>query len=274
MYSTVTFCAATLHGQYDFERSESSFYNVSEAVCIVIFTLEVWARMWSTPDLKRYLTKPMNLLDIVAVLPFYVELCMTAARSDDGVAGMSVIRVLRLVRVLRLLRASRASVDIFAETMSKSLRPLNMLSRSSSSRWPCAGRSSFLSNEGVERGHDVLGATDRVRLRRSRRRGGWGTESRVGTDVFRRVRRRVRTRERRDGRTPPAVFTCRFPFERGDDCVTVYAQSLFDSIVASFWWSWVTMSTVGYGDVTPRTVFGKAFGMLVMFLGIRLSRCR
>ena len=53
----------------------------------------------------------------------------------------------------------------------------------------------------VERGHDVLGAADRVRLRRSRRRGGWGTESRVGTDVFRRVRRRVRTRERRDGRT-------------------------------------------------------------------------
>ena len=104
--------------------------------------------MWSTPDLKRYLTKPMNLLDIVAVLPFYVELCMTAARSDDEVPGMSVIRVLRLVRVLRLLRASRASVDIFAETMSKSLRPLNMLLALVVIALVVCGSPSFSSNEG------------------------------------------------------------------------------------------------------------------------------
>ena len=268
VYSTVTFCAATLHGQYDFERSESSFYNVSEAVCIVIFTLEVWARMWSTPDLKRYLTKPMNLLDIVAVLPFYVELCMTAARSDDEVPGMSVIRVLRLVRVLRLLRASRASVDIFAETMSKSLRPLNMLLALVVIALVVCGSLIFLIERGrwnadmmywerpiaydcavrvvAEAGEPNLGSEPTFFA-------GYGDEC---------ERESVATDER------SAVFTCRFPFERGDDCVTVYAQSPFDSIVASFWWSWVTMSTVGYGDVTPRTVFGKAFGMLVMFLGI------
>ena len=34
------------------------------------------------------------------------------------------------------------------------------------------------------------------------------------------------------------------------------------------WWSVVTVTTVGYGDIVPHTVAGRLIGILVMLLGI------
>ena len=42
----------------------------------------------------------------------------------------------------------------------------------------------------------------------------------------------------------------------------------FGSILASMWWAFATLTTVGYGDVTPITVGGKVFGALITVLGI------
>ena len=44
----------------------------------------------------------------------------------------------------------------------------------------------------------------------------------------------------------------------------------FGSIPAAMWWASVTLTTVGYGDVTPITVFGKMIGVVIMILGIGL----
>lgn len=44
----------------------------------------------------------------------------------------------------------------------------------------------------------------------------------------------------------------------------------FSSIPAAFWWGVVTMTTVGYGDVTPVTQAGRVLGGIVAFLGIGL----
>ncbi|MEZ5535457.1 MAG: ion transporter [Thiolinea sp.] len=42
----------------------------------------------------------------------------------------------------------------------------------------------------------------------------------------------------------------------------------FGSIPQSLWWSIATLTTVGYGDVTPVTTGGKVFGAMVMIVGI------
>jgi len=42
----------------------------------------------------------------------------------------------------------------------------------------------------------------------------------------------------------------------------------FGSIPDSMWWAMATLTTVGYGDVTPLTPAGKVFGGLLMILGI------
>lgn len=44
----------------------------------------------------------------------------------------------------------------------------------------------------------------------------------------------------------------------------------FASILHAMWWSMATLTTVGYGDAVPYTMFGKLFGMFVMFIGIAM----
>ncbi len=42
----------------------------------------------------------------------------------------------------------------------------------------------------------------------------------------------------------------------------------FSSIPAAMWWSVITVTTIGYGDLFPITVWGKLFASLVSFVGI------
>ncbi len=42
----------------------------------------------------------------------------------------------------------------------------------------------------------------------------------------------------------------------------------FSSIPASMWWAFATLTTVGYGDITPITAGGKMFGALITVLGL------
>lgn len=44
----------------------------------------------------------------------------------------------------------------------------------------------------------------------------------------------------------------------------------FGSIIQSFWWAVVTMTTVGYGDVVPITTAGKVISTFIMLIGVGL----
>ena len=45
---------------------------------------------------------------------------------------------------------------------------------------------------------------------------------------------------------------------------------VFGSILESIWWAVVTMTTVGYGDVTPVTTLGKIVATFIMLIGVGL----
>ncbi|MCG8612918.1 MAG: ion transporter [Pseudomonadales bacterium] len=45
----------------------------------------------------------------------------------------------------------------------------------------------------------------------------------------------------------------------------------FGSIPEAMWWAVATLTTVGYGDVTPITVAGKLFGALITVIGIGMA---
>lgn len=50
----------------------------------------------------------------------------------------------------------------------------------------------------------------------------------------------------------------------------IFSQVEHVSFGNSMWWAIVTVTTVGYGDITPTTPIGRALAVILMFLGIGL----
>jgi len=48
----------------------------------------------------------------------------------------------------------------------------------------------------------------------------------------------------------------------------IQALIVFSSVFASLWWSIVTLTTVGYGDVYPVTTGGRVFTFFVLLVGL------
>jgi voltage-gated potassium channel len=46
------------------------------------------------------------------------------------------------------------------------------------------------------------------------------------------------------------------------------AETEFKTLWDGVWWAVVTVTTVGYGDLAPKTVGGRVIGMVLMFVGI------
>lgn len=88
----------------------------AEYFCIAWFSFEV-SRLLLAPSTRNFFCHPLNLIDIVSVLPFYLTLLAGARRSErPGGAGGAVKRrpgqggagvcLMRIFRVLKLARAT------------------------------------------------------------------------------------------------------------------------------------------------------------------------
>lgn len=87
-------------------------FRYFEIFSVLVFTVEYVARVWSSIDLEdadetspikgriRYMLTPIALIDLVAILPFYLSLYLTI--------DLRFLRVLRLLRLFKLTRYSPA----------------------------------------------------------------------------------------------------------------------------------------------------------------------
>ncbi|XP_046357741.1 potassium voltage-gated channel protein Shal-like isoform X3 [Haliotis rufescens] len=163
-----------------------------DTACVMIFTAEYLLRLYAAPDRCKFMRSVMSIIDVVAILPYYIGLVIT---DNDDVSGAFV--TLRVFRVFRIFKFSRHS---------QGLRILGYTLKS------CASELGFL----------LFSLT-------------------MAIIIF---------------------ATVMFYAEKN------VTNTKFTSIPAAFWYTIVTMTTLGYGDMVPNTITGKIVGGVCSLSGV------
>uniref|UniRef100_A0A4W3IDX1 Potassium voltage-gated channel, subfamily G, member 2 n=1 Tax=Callorhinchus milii TaxID=7868 RepID=A0A4W3IDX1_CALMI len=212
--TTVSLCISTMPDLRDEEeRGECSqkCYNIFilETICVAWFSLEFMLRFIQTPSKCAFLRNPLNIIDIMAILPYYISLIVDAVSADEKPSGSGnmdlekvglVLRVLRALRILYVMRLVRHSLGL-----------------------------------------QTLGLTVR---RCTREFGLLLLFLCVAMALF-----------------SPVVFLAESE---------VGAKHEFTSIPGSYWWAVISMTTVGYGDMVPRSIPGQVVALSSILSGILL----
>ncbi|KAB0400452.1 hypothetical protein E2I00_006445 [Balaenoptera physalus] len=107
-------------------------FFVVETLCICWFSFELLVRLASCPSKTAFFKNVMNLIDFVAILPYFVALGTELARQrgvGQPAMSLAILRVIRLVRVFRIFKLSRHSkgLQILGQTLRASMRELGLL---------------------------------------------------------------------------------------------------------------------------------------------------
>eukprot|EP00933_Yihiella_yeosuensis_P028901 TRINITY_DN22674_c0_g1_i1.p1 TRINITY_DN22674_c0_g1~~TRINITY_DN22674_c0_g1_i1.p1 ORF type:complete len:556 (-),score=86.47 TRINITY_DN22674_c0_g1_i1:77-1546(-) len=250
---------------------EPRWMEAAETICVWIFTAEVLLRLISagharsellnqrylisiiTGDIHldaassaastfqrfvRFLLSPEAICDLLSVVPYWVEVAIDESGGDSEVDKISLLRLLYIVRVTRVFKLGRAlNADLGQLNEVNDLFRKVLINASPAILMTVLLIIIALFFFGTfiwfcERGEwvDYTDARYQVLVNGSRGNG--------------------------DGAW----------LRKGLDGVSE-ELSPFDSIPASFWWTMVTITTVGYGDQVPYTGFGKLVGSAAMLYG-------
>lgn len=109
------------------QLSGKTYCEYVEMLCIAFFTMEYILRLVSTPDLTHFAKSVLNAVDLIAILPLYLQMLLESFESDDygrhgsdietvgrvGKVGQ-VLRIMRLMRIFRILKLARHSTGLRA----------------------------------------------------------------------------------------------------------------------------------------------------------------
>lgn len=95
------------------------------------FTLELVVRFVVAPDLLHFFEHPLNMIDLVSILPFYLTLLLdlVAERRPTLENLGRIAQVLRLMRIFRILKLARHSTGLrsLGATLKNSYREVGLL---------------------------------------------------------------------------------------------------------------------------------------------------
>ncbi|XP_005860167.1 PREDICTED: LOW QUALITY PROTEIN: potassium voltage-gated channel subfamily C member 4 [Myotis brandtii] len=225
LVSITTFCLET-HEAFNIDRNVTEILRVGnttsvrfrrevetepiltyiEGVCVLWFTLEFLVRIVCCPDTLDFVKNLLNIIDFVAILPFYLEVGLSGLSSKAARDVLGFLRVVRFVRILRIFKLTRHFVG---------LRVLGHTLRASTNEFLLL--IIFLAL-GVLIFATMIYYAERIGARPSDPRGNDHTD--------------------------------------------------FKNIPIGFWWAVVTMTTLGYGDMYPKTWSGMLVGALCALAGV------
>ena len=93
---------------------------------MITFTLEYLIRLGCAPRVGSFVLSPVNVIDLVAFLPFWVQLMANMEHNATGLATLRMARVVRLVRVFSVSKYKRP-LKIFGHAIYNSTSALILL---------------------------------------------------------------------------------------------------------------------------------------------------
>ncbi|KAM3719459.1 Potassium voltage-gated channel protein Shaw [Dirofilaria immitis] len=176
-------------------RAHPAFFYI-EFISNIWFTMELLIRFIFSPKISKFIRQPINIIDLVATLSFYVDWALDRAitgANRDTVEFFSIIRILRLFK----LTQHSSGLKILIQTFKASAQELLLLV--------------FF----------VL----------------------LGIVIFAAL----------------VYYAERVETNPGNQ---------FHSIPVGLWWAIITMCTIGFGDMVPKTYLGMLVGSVCALMGV------
>ncbi len=95
--------ALTFETLPDLSPAAKRAFRIFETITVVLFTIEYVLRIATSPEKRRYIFSFHGIIDLVAILPFYLSLGFGLLAGFD----LRAVRAFRLFRIFRLLKLAR-----------------------------------------------------------------------------------------------------------------------------------------------------------------------
>ncbi|XP_078233120.1 voltage-gated potassium channel KCNC1 isoform X1 [Pogona vitticeps] len=122
LMSITTFCLETHEAFNDIKNNTNSTEPIEietkpaltyvEGICVIWFTFEFLIRVIFCPDKMEFIKSSLNIIDFVAILPFYLEVGLSGLSSKAAKDVLGFLRVVRFVRILRIFKLTRHFVGL------------------------------------------------------------------------------------------------------------------------------------------------------------------
>lgn len=127
LFSIVAMALNTVQELQEYRIKDRTHMEWVEIITILFFTFEYLIRLVTTPNIKMFLKSGLNFVDMIAVVPYFMQIVFEAFSDSEDVNAQEelktmarvskishVLKVVKLLRIFRILKLARHSTGMRA----------------------------------------------------------------------------------------------------------------------------------------------------------------